>query len=418
MKKKRNIKFLTLIGTLISFFSCEWEKTEPLIPFVPRNKDVLEAKYITSERPISIHSPVWSEVHFHEVNVFDISKGKIYPEDGILNMTGTYEGLSSFNKGDSVNLILKAAYDNEFIYILAEWNDQYANASFKSWFFNGPPDPYKQDDTTGWTSQKNDDNLILNFPLPGTSAYHLDIWKWSLALSEPVGHGIDLHMLKDSSITYDKGTPPYSRNWRTDNNRAGPMYEWNGESQQVTKGDGNLAILDPAYYLFNTTTFTGDPKAGDAVYKNSCSGCHGTGPEAYAAPLIGESLNRYSRKALADYSASPFHDGKSYYEKLDSSQKENLAARIRSLSGIPGHVLHLPEGSSADILASSNVVTSNIIPWENNRYKVLLYRKLSTGNEDDIQFEPGEKYVFSIFLTDNDEINYIGTLTDTLVFTD
>jgi hypothetical protein len=34
--------------------------------------------------------------------------------------------------------------------------------------------------------------------------------------------------------------------------------------------------------------------------------------------------------------------------------------------------------------------------WQNGRWTVELARKLVTGNQDDIQFAPGKKYLFGV----------------------
>ena len=78
-------------------------------------------------------------------------------------------------------LKLKAAYDDDFLYILVSWQDDSYNISQGNWLYKGPPDPLKPGaDRFGWTSQQNDDNLILSFT--GDSG-DLDIWKWSLEWS-------------------------------------------------------------------------------------------------------------------------------------------------------------------------------------------------------------------------------------------
>ncbi len=55
---------------------------------------------------------------------------------------------------------------------------------------------------------------------------------------------------------------------------------------------------------------------------------------------------------------------------------------------------------------------------ENPGYKVLLVRKLNTGNSDDLQFSPSEvkQVTLDIFLTDNDDINLIGEANKKLTF--
>lgn len=338
-------------------------------------------------------------------------------------MTGTYNGLSDFNSGDSINLILRSICDGEYVYILAEWRDASYNASYKSWLFNGPPDPNKTDNTTGWTSQRNSDNITLNFISFNQSEFKQDVWKWDLALSDPLGYAIDMKVDLNDSLVYDAGKPTFIRNSTQNDNRTGPQYEWNGETQQITKANGTLALLDPTYYLMNgnTTDYTGDPSAGETILENICAVCHGTSDEQYAFAFEEFNLNPFSRAALVSMISANDHDGRSYFEKLDDTQIENLLAGLRGKSGLPGYLLQEPDGSAADIITFSNV-NSTGIPLlkdkENEHYfQVLFKRKLNTSNPDDIIFETDNTYPFSLQLTDNDEINYIGIVSDTLVFT-
>lgn len=62
---------------------------------------------------------------------------------------------------------------------------------------------------------------------------------------------------------------------------------------------------------------------------------------------------------------------------------------------LPQNVLRLPEGSSADILANGS--------WENGRWVVELRRKLVTGNPDDKPLRPGRVYRFGLALF-NDKV--------------
>ena len=59
-----------------------------------------------------------------------------------------------------------------------------------------------------------------------------------------------------------------------------------------------------------------------------------------------------------------------------------------------------PQGSRADIRAKSD--------YANGEWTVMLYRRLDTGNEDDVAFNPRKKYNFAMALFDNsgDEDSY------------
>jgi len=55
---------------------------------------------------------------------------------------------------------------------------------------------------------------------------------------------------------------------------------------------------------------------------------------------------------------------------------------------IPRYTLKQPTGSRGDVRARG--------VWQNGRWTVELARKLVTGNQDDIQFAPGKKYLFGV----------------------
>jgi hypothetical protein len=71
----------------------------------------------------------------------------------------------------------------------------------------------------------------------------------------------------------------------------------------------------------------------------------------------------------------------------------DAAARFAAGDLLPRNVLRLPAGSSADILANGS--------WGNGRWVVELRRKLVTGNPDDKPFKPGRVYRFGMSLFDD-----------------
>lgn len=61
---------------------------------------------------------------------------------------------------------------------------------------------------------------------------------------------------------------------------------------------------------------------------------------------------------------------------------------------IPGYMVNPAwSGSFADV--------KTIGVWENGRWTVFMSRKLDTGNEDDVQFNPRKKYPFGVAVFDN-----------------
>lgn len=429
-------------------------------PKVGKQTDQLEASFVTT--PISnVNDPYWNESDYLVSDLTDLSTKNLYGLDGLFNMTGTYNGLSDFNKGEETTLKLRAAYDNNYLYILAEWGDQTINASRRTWLWDGPEDPRKPSDTTsGWSSQRNDDHIALAFDINGAStsagmfsaigcaaACHtsggkntmapetgtVDIWNWSVALSGPFGYALDMNANADSGLINDSGTKFFHRNSSDQNNqRKGPAFEWDGVSQDVTLASGNPSKLDPAFYLLNKAPFIGDPAVGEVLYSDhdkGCEGCHGEKGEGYGlngdgVPFNNETFGRkYSRTTLKAQANSPDHDGQTYFNKLSGQEKDDLIAYIRGLAGVPGYYLTPPiQGESiTDVTASTS---ANLVRIEtskdNGHYKVLFIRKLSTGKADDASFDPllVKSYPFGVALMDNDGKNHIGSIMETLIFKD
>lgn len=413
-------------------------------PKVSKETSTLEASYL-KDAPSTVNSPYWNTADFLKVDLQDVNKQSLYQEDGLLNVTEGYNGLSTFNDGENVEALIKAAYDDENIYILVQWNDNDRDASRFSSLYNGPEDPLQAGMSSEfWTSQRNDDQLSFAFDLQSatgtagtfqdvgcastchngemkTQSGKVDVWNWSLALSEPMGYALDM-VCDASGLSLDQGTPMYARN--AVGHRSGPTYEWDGTEQKITKADGSTAILDPAFYLLNKTAFVGDAEAGRLIYEPKCGEtCHGVygegnGPDLDGIPFNkpGE-MNRFSRAIFEERASALEHSGYVTFNTLTAQEVEDVIALIRGFSGVPGFYLQEPDGSNADITANSNVVTAKVTP-AGTQYKVLLIRKLNTGNADDIAFEPNSitEYPFGMALMDADGRNHIGTLKETLTF--
>ncbi|MDH5366441.1 MAG: c-type cytochrome [Cyclobacteriaceae bacterium] len=415
------------IFILIALFlqsACTWyENPEPFIPKpkVPKATTTLEASY-TIDTPNQLTHAYWNTSDYFVVQEEDITTGLVTDIDGLLNVNNMQNGIPDFNKGNPSNLELRAAYDDQNLYIKVTWNDAKYNTSQGSWLFNGPNDPLKADVTDGWTSQGNDDNLFLSFDM-GTSKR--DVWKWSLALSEPLGYAIDMYD-DGINIVTDVGDKIYERNEMIAGDyRSGPKYEWDGVQQELERGLAGFTILDPGFYLLNKTTFKGDVNLGDQIYQAECAQCHGvTGngqgefPADFAFNIPG-TMTRISRASYDARVSATTHDGKGYWTPLTQEEKDNLIARIYAFTGVPGYYLDNSTGSFPDVQAVSNTQLAKITsPREGVQYEVLLVRPLLTGSAQDIQFDLSKSmdYVFDIYLTDNDDLNKIGLQTQSLTF--
>ncbi|MBK5277447.1 MAG: hypothetical protein JJE09_01160 [Bacteroidia bacterium] len=408
------MKRLTAIILCSIMTGCTYYENESIKipqPEVPNATTTLEAVYVTTV-PNKLTSKYWKTADYLPITAQNQIIGKVPVEDGLFNMSGTFGGLSDFNQGEIPDISLKAAYTSDSLYILISWKDSKYNASQANWFYNGPEDPKKPGSTTGWTSQQNDDKLILSF---GMGSGKSDVWKWSLALSEPLGYAIDM-IDNGTGAVADAGNKMYMRNALGDN-RGGPKYDWNGIQQELYRKPSGFTILDPAFYMLNKDDFAGDVVKGEVYFQKECAGCHGitgdgegtTNPVGIRLNKTGQ-FNRWTRQALDAFASDPGkHEGAVHYPTIEA-EREDLFARLRGFSGVPGYYLENPTGSNSDIHAVSNVQLGKIDSDNTKGYTVLLIRALNTGSGDDIVFSSTSKpvYDFTINFMDNDNLNLIG----------
>ncbi len=388
-------------------------------PDVPNSTTTLEVVYVTAV-PNKITSSYWKTADYLPITAQNQITGKVPVDDGLFNMSGTFNGLADFNLGADPGILLKAAYSKDSLYILVSWKDTRYHVSQGNWFYNGPADPKKPGSTVGWTSQQSDDNFRLSFNMESGKS---DIWNWSLALSEPLGYAID-KVDNGSGEIADAGNKTYVRNAVSDN-RSGPQFDWNGVQQELKRKPAGFTIIDPGHYLLNKKNFIGDVVKGEAIFQFECASCHGvTGDGNGTSNPVGIRLNkpgqfnRLTRQALDAFASDGSkHEGAVHYP-AGEAERDNLFARLRGFSGIPGYYLENPTGSNSDIHAVSNVQLGKIEGNNSKGYSVLLIRALNTGNADDVVFNPSTKpvYDFNINFMDNDAINRIGSTNKRLTF--
>lgn len=434
---------------------------------VPVNTSTLIA-YFATLAPNSINSSFWKSVNYHNVTTSNMSTGLYYTVGKYIesDMTGTFSGKSSFNGGADPELVLRAAYDNTNLYILAEWTDNLA-LSYKSWVWNGPVVVNAAPDSMGWISQHNSDRLAFAFQIDSAysssnNAYsfyksgcatschnvpaspgmypdggNVDIWEWSKALSAPLGYANDMVASKNG-LVHDTGTPTFARNVNGTSDTSGPLYQWNGNTQTIQLPNGTQGVLNPAFYLYeaNMTPYTATMqslKTGDSIYHNTlsgggqCNSCHGEHGESTLYFQINNDIDLYqntvSQMEALIPTLSQYSTMQPYWSGLSTTQQNDVLTYVQALIGrIPGNYLQQPTQSAADIQAYDNVsvaaINNTFTSPQSVKFQVLFVRKLNTSNPDDAQFinPTGKSYPFSVALMDNDGKNHIGSQSETITF--
>ena len=416
------LKRIMMVGLFVIAAGCTYYEIEPVKIPKPEASDptsTLVASYVTTI-PNKITSAYWKTADYLPISAQNQITGKVSVEDGFFNMSGTFNGLTDFNLGQEPGISLKAAYTKDSVYILVTWKDSDYNMSGGNWFYNGPADAHKPGSTLGWTSQQSDDNLSLSFSIGSGKS---DIWNWSLALSEPLGYAIDMIDNGTGAIA-DAGNKMYVRNALSDN-RGGPKFDWNGVQQELRRKPAGFTIIDPGFYLLNKKNYTGDVVKGNVYFQSECALCHGvTGDGEGTVNPVGIRLNklgqfnRITRQALDAFASdAQQHEGAVHYP-FTEPERDDLFARLRGFSGVPGYYLENPTGSNSDIHALSNVQLGKIDGSNTKGYSVLLIRALNTNNPDDIVFSPSTKPVYDLKINfaDNDNLNRIGAVNKQLTF--
>ncbi len=409
---------LGLVGMGCTYYENETIKLPQ--PKTSKPTTTLEATYTTTA-PDKVTSTYWKTADYLPIVSGNLITQQVPADDGLYNVSGTYNGKTDFNKGKEPNITMKAAYDDNNLYILVSWKDTTFNMSSANWVFNGATDPHKSGSTSGWTSQRSDDKMILSFDMGSSKR---DVWNWSLALSEPLGFAMDL-LDNSGVVSADAGNKTYVRNIAGIDNRSGPQYQWDGVEQQLTRTPGGLTILDPGFYLLTKQNFVGNAASGDVIFQSNCAPCHGVNADGFgteyetdvALNLPGK-MNRFTRAAFVAFASDQnLHEGAAHFTGLTDTEIDNLFARLRGFSGIPGYYLQNPTGSNSDVHALSNVQLAKIDGYNLKGYSVLLIRALNTGNTDDIVFNPSVgQYQFNLAVSDNDDLNRIGEVNNQLTF--
>jgi len=421
-----------------------------------------------AEAPVGCEDPIWDEATEISVTSSTMDAAMLYG-DGQLNMSGTFGGTLTFNRGDDPNLRLTALYTTggSEVYIRARWDDVIRNLDRRRALFNGPADPEKADDPAGYTSQLNDDKIGLAFEIDADTssefgdfadvgcfaACHnigtaeepeldmrpetgkVDIWHWKTSRSEPVGYVNDQFADPVDGRQTDAGVGIEKRNRAAGNNRSGPMVIQDGTEQMITFGPRTGETLDSSFILLDGHTFDvadRDADNGEVIYVAGCLTCHGINGEGGGTdtPLNTKKFGRLSDAELDGLMAAGTHPGSATYLGLDDAQQADLRLRVFAFWGTPGYYLMMPSGSAADVTTMSELnysedgidalvnITESQAPdfnsrlnkykFEQDEYCVVLTRELDTTHDDDTQFDIAEEYVFGVALMDNDGKNHVG----------
>jgi len=258
----------------------------------------------------------------------------------------SFEGKEKF-EGKKASVTTKAVYTDDIIYFLLKWQDPTLSVSKESWQYDGQK----------WTHIKsNEDRISLLFEINRINKFATK------------GCAVVCHV--------PEGAP---------NAKDGKF----GTSSAAEKGDlwhWKAARSDPAGFADDTWVTVISAEEGGR--KSDV----GSG---------GDKKNMTQDKSKPMYMLAPGKKLGKHGVLLDADAVEiSDYATFKPGDAITYRMPKAPSGSRADIKAISS--------YANGGWTVMLYRKLDTGNDDDVAFNPRKKYSFAMALFDDsgDENSY------------
>jgi hypothetical protein len=257
-----------------------------------------------------------------------------------------FEGKEVF-AGKKTAVKTQAVYTDDSVYFLFKWRDPTLSVTKGAWIYDGQ----------AWTHQKgNEDRISLLFEIDRINNFATR------------GCAIVCHVPQGA---------PSAKEGRF------------GTSSAAEKGDlwhWKAARSDPAGFADDTWLTAVSEKKGGR--KNDA----GNG---------GDSSNETEDKSLPKYMPAPGTAlGKHGVLLAAHASEISDYAMFKSGDTLTHRMPKTPEGSRADIKAVSQ--------YADGAWTVMLHRRLDTGNEDDVAFNPRRKYNFAMALFDDsgDENSY------------
>ena len=257
-----------------------------------------------------------------------------------------FEGKEKF-AGKNAHVSTKAVYSGDDIYFLFKWSDSTKSVTKGAWQFDGEK----------WTHQKgNEDRISLLFEINRINNFATK------------GCAIACHVPQGATNAKDGkfGTSTAAE--------KGDLWHW------------KAARSDPAGFADDTWLTQISEKKGGR--KSDAGGG-------------GDQKNMTEDKSKPKYMLAPGKTlGKDGILLADNAVEITSYAVFKIGDTITYRMPKIPAGSRADIKAVSL--------YADGGWTVMLSRKLNTGNEDDVAFNPRKKYNFAMALFDDsgDENSY------------
>lgn len=309
-------------------------------------------------------------------------------------------GCHSYNS--AYTLKMKAVYTTDKIYILAKWTD--STASFTrngSWSFS----------TGAWTKPneaQSEDRVALFFPI-------------GQIVGNPWNTG---GCMAKCHTYYPTDTDPHVSThgivddaW-LESGRADMWHSKAGRGAGFLSASGSNLVINPETHevtggTFSMTGYIDDKWVGvwahDSINGEDGGRYGDGGSSAYSHNRIGDkSRPKYMEISPTDFAdamilkAEEITNGECVGDATTGVSDVDAALywpNYAALNAIvPERILRLPTGSRADIDFGA--------VWNNNEWIAEMSRTLQTGNDDDVQFDIAQKYLFGAATFENSRHGY------------
>lgn len=315
--RDRKLVYVTLAsGLFLCTFGCSKKGTQPPPVVVPKKTAKLEAKKIAGTAdPAGVSNPTsafWNSDYIEFTATPDSgSTGKTYDTSPA---SGCQYNLANQAPGFAPLVRMKAAYNDSFLYLWAQWSDTTFDRNFRRLYFDGrdslftggipafPVDITQRDslsyspvpDSTEWTLQLNDDKIAVMWDItdaagnggansPGgrfaargcaitchgagkmyPDSGRTDLWVWNTSRGNPFGYVTDQYtdsIFLPAGIKDDDQEKFENENWLVTARCPRPRYIFD-----ATKA--GLVPYDERYYL-SATDAVAAPQLSDIEIGNT-----------------------------------------------------------------------------------------------------------------------------------------------------
>lgn len=304
----------------------------------------------------------------------------------------------------TISVTLKSVYDENNIYILAEWPDP--TASFtrgNSWVWSGTA--WDRNDHT----EQSEDRLAFYWPIGATTGDPYStggcMTKCHMYYPTDLDPHVSTHGIVDDA-------------WLT-SGRADMWHSKAARGGAFSSASGSNLIIDPATFEVTSGTFSMigyvDDKYVDVWKDDTQNGEDGgrygdAGSGAYSHNRIGDkSRPKWIEKNPTDYADAMFLlqseidagecAGDATTGVSDADAALYWPAYVSLTAVVPERILSAPVGSRADIGFGA--------VWNNGTWTAEFSRKLDSNSDDDIQFtDLTKEYLFNVAEFDNSRHGY------------